>query len=209
MKKRRLRPYVIPSLTTLTLVTFFALALFMDTSGTIPNPTNYVSDIILGNDLMVIDEKEVIINPYTSQDVEISKNFYDYKSEAAEQEKSISQYDDTYIQNTGVDFTSANEFDCIAILKGEVIDVTADESLGNIVKVKHENDYVSIYQSLSEVSVKKGDKVEQGQVLGKSGKNKLDEDLGNHLHFELYVNGQMVNPLNFLNKNLDKSSKEE
>ena len=47
----------------------------------------------------------------------------------------------------------------------------------------------------SEIYVKKDDVISQGLVIGKSGENKLDKDLGNHLHFEIYANGQRVNPL--------------
>ena len=51
-----------------------------------------------------------------------------------------------------------------------------------------------------EITVKKGDNVSQGQVLGKSGTTEIDKDLGNHLHFEMYENGGVVNPENYLNK---------
>ena len=69
------------------------------------------------------------------------------------------------------------------------------------------NNYTSIYQSLSEVSVKKGDKVTAGQVIGKSGQNTLDKDMGNHLHFELYIRGEVVDPLNYLDKQVEKQDK--
>ena len=49
----------------------------------------------------------------------------------------------------------------------------------------------------------KNDKIKQGQVIGKSGTNELDKEIGNHLHFEIYENGSSVNPLNYLNKEVD------
>ena len=116
----------------------------------------------------------------------------------------IIYHDDTYMQNSGVDFISTNTFDIISVLDGTVSDVKEDETLGKIVEIKHNNDYISIYQSLSEVSVKKGDTVKQGQVIGKSGTNELDKEIGNHLHFEFYVNGQIVDPTLYLNKELTK-----
>ena len=60
---------------------------------------------------------------------------------------------------------------------------------------------------MSEVKVKKGDSVTQGQVLGISGTNKLDKELGNHLHFEFYAEGQIVNPNTYLDKELQASIK--
>ena len=92
-----------------------------------------------------------------------------------------------------------NVFDVVSILNGTVINVKEDEELGKSVEIKHDNGMISIYQSLSEVSVKVDDTVLNGLVIGKSGENKLDKDLGNHLHFEIYENGQSVNPLNYLN----------
>ena len=89
-----------------------------------------------------------------------------------------------------------------AVLDGEVTNIKEDEVLGKIVEISHDNKYVSIYQSLSEINVKKGDIVSQGQILGKSGKNELDKELGNHLHFEMYVGGQTVDPLLYLNKDV-------
>ncbi len=208
MKKLKLRPYVIP---TLSFIALFGLLVttFMQTSGTLTPPLDYVDDTILGNEVPVINSTEMIINPYISDKVTIGKNYYDYRATEEEQEKSIVKYDDTYMQNSGIDFISDETFDCISILDGEVISVSDDETLGKVIKIQHDNNYTSIYQSLSEVVVKKGDKVIQGQIIGKSGTNKIDSPLGNHLHFELYINGQMVNPRDYLNKSLNVTSKEE
>ena len=93
-------------------------------------------------------------------------------------------------------------FDVVSVLDGTVTDVKQDDILGNVVEIKNGNDYVTTYQSLSEVAVKKGDSVTQGQVIGKSGTNKLDKDMGNHLHFELYTNGQIVDPNLYIDKEL-------
>ena len=100
-------------------------------------------------------------------------------------------------------------FDVVSVLEGTITNVKEDETLGKIVEIKHSNDYISIYQSLSEVSVKKGDTVTQGQVIGKSGTNELDKELGNHLHFEFYANGQIVDPTLYLNKEISASDNKE
>ena len=44
--------------------------------------------------------------------------------------------------------------------------------------------------------------VKQGQVIGKSGTNSIDKELGNHLHFELYLNSQVVNPEDYFDKEI-------
>ncbi len=160
--------------------------------------TDTISDTV-----PVINETRKMINPYTDTSVTISKSYYDYKGEATEQEKSITVYENTYIQNTGIDYVSTNTFDVISVLDGTVVTVKEDELLGKVIEVKHDNGLITGYQSLSEITVQKNDKIKQGQVIGKSGTNELDKEIGNHLHFEIYENGSSVNPLNYLNKEVD------
>lgn len=158
----------------------------------------YVSyEILTDNVTPVLSQEESsedIIKPYTAGNVEIGKSYYDYKSEETNQENSIIYYENTYIQNTGVDYTSKEVFDVNAIADGTVIAVTKDDIVGNTVKIEHNNDMISVYQSINEVSVKEKDQVTKGQVIGKSGTNSIGSNLGNHLHFELYKNNILVNP---------------
>ena len=162
----------------------------------------YVSNIIVDNQMPVMNETTKMIKPYTNEQVTVGKTYYDYKAESKSQENSITYYDGSYIQNSGIDYVLKDTFDVVSVLDGTVTDVKQDDILGNVVEIKHGNDYVTTYQSLSEVAVKKGDSVTQGQVIGKSGTNKLDKDMGNHLHFELYTNGQIVDPNLYIDKEL-------
>lgn len=205
MIKRKLKKYVLPTI----IMTFSFIVVLTITLSTKDNKNlsrednlTYVSSTIISQDMAVINTTKKIINPYTDQSVTIGKNYYNYKAEAEDQEKSIIYHENTYIQNSGVDFIYDKTFDVVAVLDGEVTNIKEDEVLGKIVEISHENKYVSIYQSLSEINVKKGDIVSQGQILGKSGKNELDKELGNHLHFEMYVGGQTVDPLLYLNKDV-------
>ena len=198
MKRLKLKAYVIPSL-----LLVLAILLLLNSVSKTPIEENYtyVSNSILEESIPVMNEKIMIINPYLDQGVTIGKEYYDYKGESSHQEKSIVYYDGTYMQNSGVDFISNNVFEVVSILPGTVTEVKEDELLGKIVEVKHDK-YVALYQSLSEVSVKKGDTIFQGQPIGKSGTNELDKSIGNHLHFELSYDGNIVNPLDHLNKEL-------
>ena len=74
--------------------------------------------------------------------------------------------------------------------------------LGTIVTVTHSNNMISIYQSLSEVNVQENQVINQGDVIGKSGVCNIEKDLNNHLHFELILNGKVVNPENYYNKKI-------
>ena len=107
------------------------------------------------------------------------------------------------MQNSVVSYSSEKIFDVISVLDGIVISVENNDILGTTVEIRHDNDLISVYQSLSNVNVKKDDKVIQGQIIAKSGLSNIEKDLGNHLHFELYYKGKIVNPEEYYNKSLD------
>ena len=157
------------------------------------------SEEVVNETIPVINTTIKPIAPYTDQNVKIGKTYYDYLAEEAAQEKAIIKHDNTYIQNTGIDYINNDTFDVVAILDGTVEKITEDDSTGKTIEIKHKDNSISIYGSLSEILVKKGDSVSQGQQIGKSGSNEIDKDLGNHLHFEIYNNGQNVNPEVYLN----------
>ncbi len=147
-----------------------------------------------------INDEPRISRPYTNGAVKIVKNFYDYQADNNSQEGSIIYYGNTYMQNSGVDYGMDSEFEVVSILDGTVTEVNDDEIMGKTVKVKHSNDLISVYQSMGNVDVKVNDVVSQGGILGKSGTSNVSSDLGNHLHFELYYQGSVVNPENYYDK---------
>lgn len=163
----------------------------------------YVSYEVLTDNIMPVSKEETepvetnIIRPYTDQNIEIGKNYYDYKAETQNQEDSIIYYENTYIQNTGVDYISKNIFDVNAVASGKVLSITTDDITGTTIKIEHENNIISVYQSIKDIKVKENDEVKQGQIIATSGTNNISSDLGNHLHFELYKDNILVNPENF------------
>ncbi len=162
----------------------------------------YVSNTILDNTIPVISVDDTISNPYTGDNVKIARYFYNLEDDMDRQKESIIYYNDTYMQSSGVDYTSENSFDVISILEGVVIDIKEDELLGKIVEIKHTNELVSSYAGLSEINVSKGENITKDMKIGKSGSNKINESLGNHLHFEVYKNGVNIDPLKVIGKKL-------
>lgn len=185
------------------LVLIPVLTIIIFSKESMKKTNDLVTNDTISDTVPVINETKKMINPYTDENITISKSYYDYKGEATEQEKSITVYENTYMQNTGIDYISTNTFDVVSVLEGTVATVKEDELLGKVIEVKHDNGLITSYQSLSEITVQKNDKVKQGQVIGKSGTNELDKEIGNHLHFEIYENGSSVNPINYLNKEVD------
>ena len=204
MKRLRLKKGVLIGayLTIFTLTGFGAFLVSENMKNSLPSSedVDYVNKSIIENDVEVLKEEVKIGKPYTDEKVEVLKSFYDYKADNASQEKSIIYHQNTYIQNSGIDFGLTDPFDVIAILDGTVTDIRTDDVLGTIVEIKHDNDFISSYQSLSEVTVKKNDTVKKGQLLGKSGMNTIDKDMGNHLHFELYKKGEVVDPSQYFDQ---------
>jgi murein DD-endopeptidase MepM/ murein hydrolase activator NlpD len=82
-----------------------------------------------------------------------------------------------------------------AALKGTVLHVDNNRNLGNFIILKH-GEYQTLYAHLSAVSVKAGEQVSQGQVIGKVGETGYTT--GPHLHFEVFRNGTRINPLELL-----------
>ena len=81
--------------------------------------------------------------------------------------------------------------------RGEVIrSGWNDQGYGMFVVVDHHIDYITLYAHLSEIYVKEGDIVEQGQILGAVGST--GNSTGPHLHFEIRDFGRRANPLDLL-----------
>ncbi len=67
---------------------------------------------------------------------------------------------------------------------------------GQYVRIDHGGGYQTTYGHMSELDVHVGDKIEAGSVVGKCGST--GSSTGNHLHFEIIVNGKKTNPLPFI-----------
>lgn len=67
---------------------------------------------------------------------------------------------------------------------------------GNVIEIDHGNGLVTLYAHLNSISVKPGDFVYPGQVIG--GMGTTGRSTGVHLHFEVIQNGVNVNPLSYV-----------
>ncbi|MBO1511940.1 M23 family metallopeptidase [Metabacillus bambusae] len=147
--------------------------------------------------------KENVKMPALDPDaVSVVKKFYDPNASTEEQEAALVSYNNSYRMNKGIDIASEDQkqFDVVASLSGTVTKATKDPILGYVVEIEHENDVVTVYQSLAEANVQAGDKVEQNELIGKAGKNLYNEEDGIHLHFEIRQNGTAINPLTYMDK---------
>ena len=165
-----------------------------------PTPKDNTSEVNNNDDTNVtptINETKAIIRPYTSQEVSATIPYYNIDGTNDEQAAALIYYEGIYMQNTGVLYTSNNQFDVVSILDGTVKNVKEDSIMGNIVEIEHTNNLTTVYQSLGEVKVSVGDKVSQGDVIATSGQNKITTDTSNALHFEVFYKGEVFNPEEF------------
>lgn len=214
MPKRKFKPFVLPVLYSLIIVAFAISVFFIQkvlkeafkTSDNIIENTSYVDSEIINvlDTVPVVSTTPTIIKPFLATNVEVAKSFYDYQTDNETQERSLIYYENTYMQNSGIDYKASEKFDVVSILDGTVINVKNDDILGTIIEIRHNNDLISVYQSMSDVIVKIDDNVMQGQIIGKSGANNLNKDLKDHLHFELFYQGQIVNPDNYYGKKIEE-----
>ena len=164
----------------------------------------YVSRLFGSDDIKAVNASTIIMRPYTDDKVKIVQNFYNYKGTEKDQENSIINYEQTYIQNNGVAYGGIDQnFDVISVLDGTVTSVKEDKLLGNIVEIKASDKVTLIYQSLTDVTVKANDSIKQGDIIGKSGPSNMNKDLGNHMVFELKIDGVYVNPEDYYDKDIN------
>lgn len=202
--QRRLKKSVTYSLYGLsfTLLVLGITLLSFTTRGTKQSNFSYVSKGIFDSEenIKVVTTEVKIMKPFTDNNVEIVKSYYDYTADSKSQEKSLLYYENTYMQSTGVSYSNGSSFDVIAILSGTVTEVKEDETLGNSITIEHDNGITSVYQSISGINVKQGDVVAQGDKIATSATSNISPNLENHLYFELIIKGSCVNPENYYEK---------
>ena len=212
MKKRKLKGYVLPTVYVLVIAVLFISVSFLGSALQKEIQYQDLSTDVLDDDVTpVIKEEETptdetteskIVKPFTSTSVGISKSYYDMTDDEATQANSLVYYEQTYLQNSGVLYSSDEVFDVLATYDGTVTNVSTDEILGNVVEITHNPNLKTVYYSLDEVTVKKDDVVNCGDIIGKSGDNLLEGEKDNSLLVEVYYNGNTIDPEDFYNMNI-------
>jgi murein DD-endopeptidase MepM/ murein hydrolase activator NlpD len=126
-----------------------------------------------------------VFHPFTNNAVESAfadKRTYIYKGKEVDQQIHL-----------GFDLASFTGMKVMAANRGKVLFAEELGIYGNCVILDHGMGVQSLYGHLSSIAVKPGDMVEKEQELGRSGMTGLAG--GDHLHFTMLVNGNMVNPV--------------
>ena len=98
--------------------------------------------------------------------------------------------------HTGIDFSAPVGTPIFATGDGVVESVTRSaRGLGNRVVIDHGFGYKTLYACMDEISIRRGRSVKRGDVIGTVGDSGLS--VAPHLHYEVLLNGEQVNPINY------------
>ena len=209
MTNRRIKKSVVYGAYCIGLV--LLIGLIYVTESMIPNKKkfkkqeySYVSKTIFDDVIPVIKTEDKLIKPFTLEDVKEITKYYEYKADEKDQQNSIINFENTYMQSSGISYGSDSVFDVISVLPGTIEEIKEDEIIGKVIKVKHNDNVYSTYGCLGETTISKGDNVIAGQVIGQSGTCNINKDVKNQTYFELIINNNSINPNNYFGKTLNE-----
>jgi murein DD-endopeptidase MepM/ murein hydrolase activator NlpD len=127
----------------------------------------------------------VVFHPFTNSAVEAAfadQRTYTYQGKEVDRQVHL-----------GFDLAKVANSPIVAANRGKVVYAAPLGIYGNCIIVDHGMGVQSLYAHLSSIGVQAGQEVAKEQELGRSGQTGLAG--GDHLHFTMLVNGQMVNPV--------------
>lgn len=207
-RKIYIKNWILTCILVVSIITIVGASSYLATSYfSLINTDNnsYVLRDMISSNLPVGKEVEKkIIKPYNDENVKVIRDYYKADGDRNTQENSLILYENTYMPNTGILYGSGEAFDCLSIYEGTVKNVSEDDVFGFIVEIEYSNNFVAKYSSLASVEVAKGDNVSIGEVIGKSGKNKIISESQNMLLLEIIYDGVNVDPKDYFDKNLEE-----
>lgn len=154
------------------------------------------------------NEPVVVIKTFAlpiSGEYEVVRTFFDASLSDEQLASAIISNGSYMLESKGMSYSKPDNsvFNATAIYDGKVVDIDDDELYGVTVTIEHSNDVYSVYSSLSNVSLKINDTISKGEVIGKASTSVEDVEAKVHVHLEIVVNGNYVNPLNVYGKEIN------
>lgn len=104
--------------------------------------------------------------------------------------------------HAGMDFSGPAGEDIYAVAAGIVSFAGQKAGYGNVIEVTHGDGYVTRYAHAQRLAAKQGDMVAKDQVIAYMGST--GRSTGTHLHYEVLVNGQQIDPMTYVSMALKK-----
>ncbi len=109
----------------------------------------------------------------------------------------VTQRYNTKEKHLAVDIALAKDTPIKAILNGTVLFADWTPTTGNVIILRHNNGFISVYKHLASMTAAQGDVVRTGEVIALAGSTGK-ESTGVHLHFELWKDGYPIDPTQFI-----------
>ena len=110
--------------------------------------------------------------------------------------KKINPFYKTVVMHNGMDLLGATGTDVMATAEGVVKETQRSKrGSGNSIVIDHQNGYVTTYSHLGDILVRKGQKVKQGDVIGRIGLSGMS--FAPHLHYQISFNEKIMDPVNY------------
>ncbi len=151
---------------------------------------NIVKNEILNNTEKIEDKQLKFLAPVSGEIIK------DFATDSLIYSKTLEEW----TTHPGIDIKAEKMSIVMASEAGTIESIKNDPRYGLTITISHENGFKTIYSNLlSTEFVKEGENVEQGQTIGTVGESASFEVADEpHLHFELYKDGQSVNPTIYL-----------
>ncbi|WP_461632456.1 M23 family metallopeptidase [Labilibaculum euxinus] len=184
-----------------------------------------IRNVISGNDFdnVVENADDSIVDPkYKDLSFSISSNDSVFRKEHEEDEKynlsfgsapkarglsntyffapingMVSNHYDSKIEHFGTDIVGGLNERISSVLDGTVVFSEWTLNTGYVIQIQHSNNLLSVYKHNSELLKKTGEHVKAGEAIALLG-NSGELTSGPHLHFELWHNGQALNPEDYI-----------
>ena len=101
-----------------------------------------------------------------------------------------------YRMHHGIDLAGTWQENISVSADGTVVFAGYHGSFGKVIRIKHNYGIMTTYGHLAKINVRRGDLVNEGQIIGKMGRT--GKVKGAHLHYEISVNGKSQNPATYI-----------
>ncbi len=110
----------------------------------------------------------------------------------------VSQSYNALEQHLGVDIAASPNQSVVSVMDGTVLMSTYTSEMGYTICIVHPGELISIYKHCESLLKKTGDRVKQGDVVALVGRGTDRMAQGSHLHFELWYQGQPLDPEKYI-----------
>jgi murein DD-endopeptidase MepM/ murein hydrolase activator NlpD len=112
--------------------------------------------------------------------------------------QNVNPFSGQYYIHKGIDLSTYRQGDpIVTTADGQVVTIDWDPGFGNYIIIKHKHGFYTRYAHLLSVKVTTGQRVQQGEVIGYIGNTGLST--GPHLHYEVHIGSDVVDPYKYLN----------